>query len=46
MRASGVTVTTEAKSDGLVRSAFIEGPEHMSIELIEDHSRQPAGIPD
>lgn len=45
LRADGVTITTEPRSRaGQIRSAFIEGPDHISIELLEDRSPEPDDI--
>jgi catechol 2,3-dioxygenase-like lactoylglutathione lyase family enzyme len=42
MRANGVKVTDEpADVPGKYRHAFIEGPDRITIELIEDHTDQP-----
>jgi catechol 2,3-dioxygenase-like lactoylglutathione lyase family enzyme len=46
MKAAGVRVTAEPVSRGQIRFAFIEAPDQVAIELIEDHSPQPAKIPD
>jgi catechol 2,3-dioxygenase-like lactoylglutathione lyase family enzyme len=41
-RANGVRVTAEPVNvPGKFRFAFIEGPDHMAIEIIEDHSGHP-----
>jgi hypothetical protein len=44
-RASGVQLTSEPRSitDG-VRAAFIEGPDQVAIELLEDHTTRPDRI--
>jgi catechol 2,3-dioxygenase-like lactoylglutathione lyase family enzyme len=46
LRKDGVKVTAETRSiaNGQIKFAFIEGPDHMGIELIEDHSPRPAPI--
>lgn len=42
MRANGVRVTDEPVNvPGKYRHAFIEGPDRITIELIEDHTKQP-----
>lgn len=42
MRASGVKVTQEPReAPGKFRFAFIEGPDKIAIELIEDHTAHP-----
>jgi len=43
LRKAGVKVTEEPKTwaNGQVRSAFVEGPDKLAIELIEDHSGHP-----
>ena len=42
VRAQGVKVTAEpAEAAGKLRHAFIEGPDLITIELIEDHTKQP-----
>lgn len=42
MRAHGVKVTAEPVNvPGKFRHAFIEGPDKLTIELIEDHTAQP-----
>jgi catechol 2,3-dioxygenase-like lactoylglutathione lyase family enzyme len=46
MRASGVKITAEPVTRGLIKFAFIEGPDQVAIELIEDHSPQPTKISD
>jgi catechol 2,3-dioxygenase-like lactoylglutathione lyase family enzyme len=46
MRATGVKITAEPVTRGLIKFAFIEGPDQVAIELIEDHSPQPAKISD
>jgi catechol 2,3-dioxygenase-like lactoylglutathione lyase family enzyme len=45
MKAAGVKITAEPVSRGQIKFAFIEGPDQVAIELIEDHSPQPAKIP-
>ena len=46
LRQSGVTVTAEPQdiAGGGLRYAFIEGPDQVAIELLEDRSPQPAPI--
>jgi 4-hydroxyphenylpyruvate dioxygenase-like putative hemolysin len=46
MKAAGVKVTAEPVARGQIKFAFIEGPDQVAIELIEDHSPQPAKIAD
>jgi catechol 2,3-dioxygenase-like lactoylglutathione lyase family enzyme len=48
LRADGVRVTAEPveRKANNIKFAFIEGPDHVSIELIEDHSAKPAAIAD
>jgi catechol 2,3-dioxygenase-like lactoylglutathione lyase family enzyme len=46
MKAAGVKVTAEPRAAGQIKFAFIEGPDQVGIELIEDHSTQPAKLPD
>ena len=46
MKASGVKVTTEPRTVGPIKFAFIEGPDRVAIELIEDRSPTPPKIPD
>jgi len=46
MRAAGVKVTAAPVTWGQIKFAFIEGPDQVAIELIEDHSPQPAKIVD
>jgi catechol 2,3-dioxygenase-like lactoylglutathione lyase family enzyme len=43
LRKAGVRVTEEPKTwaGGKIRSAFIEGPDHLAIELVEDHAGHP-----
>lgn len=42
-RANGVKVTQEPREvKGKFKFAFIEGPDHVAIELIEDHTTHPA----
>jgi hypothetical protein len=43
LRAAGVTVTSEPRSiaGGKVRFAFIEGPDRIAIELVEDRTERP-----
>jgi catechol 2,3-dioxygenase-like lactoylglutathione lyase family enzyme len=44
MRAAGVKITAEPRAAGPIKFAFIEGPDKVGIELIEDHSAQPAKL--
>jgi predicted enzyme related to lactoylglutathione lyase len=46
LRATGVTVTAEPKevAGGRLRYAFIEGPDKVAIELLEDRSPPPAPV--
>lgn len=46
LRKAGVTVTAEPKeiAGGRLRYAFIEGPDRVGIELLEDHSPPPAPV--
>ncbi|MBB6091754.1 putative enzyme related to lactoylglutathione lyase [Povalibacter uvarum] len=46
LRKNGVKITAEPVSiaDGQLRFAFIEGPDQVAIELIEDRSTRPAKI--
>lgn len=46
LRNDGVKVTAEPRSlaDGRIRSAFIEGPDEVAIELIQDSTPRPAAI--
>jgi 4-hydroxyphenylpyruvate dioxygenase-like putative hemolysin len=46
MRATGVKVTAEPVVRGPIKFAFIEGPDQVAIELIEDKSPQPGKLPD
>jgi catechol 2,3-dioxygenase-like lactoylglutathione lyase family enzyme len=46
LKAAGVKVTAEPRAAGPIKFAFIEGPDQVSIELIEDKSPLPAKIPD
>jgi predicted enzyme related to lactoylglutathione lyase len=43
LRKAGVTVTAEPRSiaDGKIRFAFIEGPDRIAIELLEDRTDKP-----
>jgi catechol 2,3-dioxygenase-like lactoylglutathione lyase family enzyme len=47
MRANGVKITQEARNvrgkftRGKLKAAFIEGPDHVAIELIEDYTQHP-----
>ncbi len=38
MRKDGVKVTQEIRSIGKIKFAFIEGPDHINIELVEGHA--------
>ena len=40
LRKDGVKVTDEIRSIGKIKFAFIEGPDKIRIELIEDHPRK------
>jgi catechol 2,3-dioxygenase-like lactoylglutathione lyase family enzyme len=44
LRSEGVKVSTEphSLSGGTLKFAFVEGPDRIAIELIEDHSARPA----
>jgi hypothetical protein len=46
LRAEGVKVTAEPRSlaDAQLRLAFIEGPDRIAIELIQDRSQRPAAF--
>jgi catechol 2,3-dioxygenase-like lactoylglutathione lyase family enzyme len=48
MRNDGVKVTAEPRSlaDGRIRFAFIEGPDQVAIELIQDSTPRPAAMTD
>jgi catechol 2,3-dioxygenase-like lactoylglutathione lyase family enzyme len=46
MKAAGVKVTGEPRAAGPIKFAFIEGPDQVAIELIEDKSPQPPKIAD
>lgn len=48
MRKDGVKVTAEARSiaDGRIKFAFIEGPDQVAIELIQDATPRPAPVTD
>jgi hypothetical protein len=43
LRKNGVKVTVEprALANGQLKFAFIEGPDQIAIELIEDHTAKP-----
>ena len=43
LRKAGVKVTLGPKTwaKGQIRSAFVEGPDRLAIELVEDHSAHP-----
>lgn len=43
-KAAGVKVTAEPVARGPIKFAFIEGPDQVAIELIEDNTPQPAKI--
>ena len=45
MKAAGVKVTAEPRTVGPIKFAFIEGPDQVAIELIEDKTPQPAKLP-
>ena len=45
MKAAGVKVTAETRTVGPIKFAFIEGPDQVSIELIEDKTQPPAKLP-
>src|SRR5579871_590022 len=47
LKKDGVKITDEPRSikDGKIKFAFIEGPDHVRIELVEDHeSKEAAGV--
>jgi catechol 2,3-dioxygenase-like lactoylglutathione lyase family enzyme len=46
LRKAGVRVTAEPRSiaNGQIKFAFIEGPDKVAIELLEDHSVKPAPL--
>jgi catechol 2,3-dioxygenase-like lactoylglutathione lyase family enzyme len=48
MRNDGVKVTEEPRSlaDGRIKFAFIEGPDQVAIELIQDSTPKPAPVTD
>ena len=48
MRTDGVKVTAEPRSlaDGRIKFAFIEGPDQVAIELIQDATPRPAAVTD
>lgn len=48
MRKDGVKVTAEPRSiaNGQIELAFIEGPDQVAIELIEDHTARPGPVAD
>ncbi len=48
MRNDGVKVTAEPRSiaDGRIRFAFVEGPDQVAIELIQDPTPRPAPVTD
>jgi hypothetical protein len=39
-----VTAEPRTIADGKVEFAFIEGPDQVAIELLEDHTDRPAAI--
>lgn len=46
MRQDGVKITSEPRSiaNGQIKFAFIEGPDNVGIELLEDHTPRPSAI--
>lgn len=48
MRSDGVKLTAEPRSiaDGRIRFAFVEGPDQVAIELIQDSTPRPAPVTD
>jgi catechol 2,3-dioxygenase-like lactoylglutathione lyase family enzyme len=46
LRSDGVKITSEPRTiaNGQIKLAFIEGPDHVAIELLEDHSMRPGPI--
>jgi catechol 2,3-dioxygenase-like lactoylglutathione lyase family enzyme len=48
MRTDGVKVTTQPRTlaDGRIKLAFIEGPDQVAIELIQDATTRPAAVTD
>jgi catechol 2,3-dioxygenase-like lactoylglutathione lyase family enzyme len=48
LRKDGVVVTAEPRSiaGGQIRFAFIEGPDHVGIELLEDRTTRPGKVAD
>jgi catechol 2,3-dioxygenase-like lactoylglutathione lyase family enzyme len=46
LRATGVKISAEPRSNGPIKFAFIEGPDRVAIELIEDRSAAPGKLPD
>lgn len=48
LRADGVNITAEPRSlaDGRIQSAFIEGPDRVAIELVQDTTPRPAPLTD
>lgn len=48
MRSDGVKVTAEPRriADGRIRFAFVEGPDQVAIELIQDSTPRPAPVTD
>jgi catechol 2,3-dioxygenase-like lactoylglutathione lyase family enzyme len=46
LKSTGVKVTAEPVALGPIKFAFIEGPDQVAIELIEDKTPQPAKLPD
>jgi catechol 2,3-dioxygenase-like lactoylglutathione lyase family enzyme len=47
LRKDGVKITSEPRSiaNGQIKFAFIEGPDKVAIELLEDHSTKPGPVP-
>jgi catechol 2,3-dioxygenase-like lactoylglutathione lyase family enzyme len=48
MRSDGVRITAEPRSlaEGRIKSAFIEGPDQVAIELIQDSTPKPPPVTD
>ena len=46
LRKDGVVVTAEPRTiaGGQIKFAFIEGPDHLAVELLEDHTPRPAAV--
>jgi catechol 2,3-dioxygenase-like lactoylglutathione lyase family enzyme len=40
LRGEGVTVVSGPSTKGRMRSAFVQGPDHMEIEIVEGHARR------